>query len=655
MKLKQWCCGLILSLSLATHAQDVKKEVLFTIDDKPYYTDEFARVYKKNLDLVKDESQKDLNQYLELFVGYKLKINKAYKLGLQNGPQYQNELKQYRNQLAKNYTTDSKVTHELVQEAYQRSLKEIKASHILILVDENAAPADTLKAYQQIMDIRKKAMAGEDFGKLASQYSQDPSAKENGGDLGYFTSFRMVYAFESAAYKTPVGKISNPVRTRFGYHLIKVTDIRDNRGEVEVAHIMISADPKDGEQGKAEAKNTINDIYSKLKQGESFESLAKQFSADKSSAGKGGALNRFGSGQLSSESFETVAFSLKNPGDYSEPFETQFGWHIVKLLKKYPLKTFDEAKPELENRIGKDERSRLIAESMNEKLHKKYKIKRDDKTYAAIKKAVTDKFYEGTWEVSTDPKATGKLLTIEDKSISGSDFMTYLKSQQKAGLAVKPIGRLTDVAYEQFVNQQLSAYYNDNLEREFSEFSNVIDEYRDGLLLFDLMEKEIWEKSKTDTIGLQKYYDAHKGNYLWKNRVEAMVISSTKADVAKKAQKYMKDGKTPEFIKEKLNTNGVVNVMANSGTFEEGAEALPKATKMQVGVSDVIKEGDYYFVTKVTKVMPAGTKTLEEARGKVINDYQQYLEENWVKDLRGEFNVKINQDVFGRIKQQLHP
>jgi peptidyl-prolyl cis-trans isomerase SurA len=655
MKLKQWFFGLFLSLNFAAHAQDVKKEVLFTIDDKPYYTDEFARVYKKNLDLVKDESQKDLNQYLELFVGYKLKINKAYKLGLQNGQQYQNELKQYRTQLAKNYVTDSKVTNELVDEAYQRSLKEIKASHILIMVDENAAPADTLKAYHQIMDIRKKALAGEDFGALAAQYSQDPSAKENKGDLGYFTAFRMVYPFESAAYKTPVGKISDPVRTRFGYHLIKVTDERANRGEVEVAHIMIAADPKDGEQGRTEAKNTINEIYTKLKQGENFETLAKQFSDDKSSAPKGGVLNRFGSGQLSAENFENTAFSLKNPGDYSEPIETQFGWHIVKLIKKYPVRSLDESKAEIENRVGKDERSRLIAESMNEKLRKKYKIKRDEKTYAAIKKAVTDKYYEGTWDVSSDPKTKAKLLTIEDRAINGSDFMTYLKAQQKTGLAIKPIGRLTDVAYEQFLDQQLNAYYNDNLEKEFPEFSNVVDEYRDGLLLFDLMEKEIWEKSKTDTIGLQKYYEAHKNSYQWKNRVEATVVSSTKMDVIKQAQKYLKDGKTPEFIKEKLNTKGVINVMANAGTFEEGNDALPKGTKPVVGISDIIKEGEYYFVTKVTKVMPAGPKTLDEARGKVINDYQQFLEENWVKDLRGEFNVKVNQDVFEKTKKQLHP
>lgn len=653
--MKHLLLGLLFILNIAAQAQNNKKEVLFTIDGKPYYTDEFARVYKKNLDLVKDESQKDLNQYLELFVGYKLKINKAYKLGLQNGQQYQNELRQYRSQLAKNYTTDSKVTDELVNEAYNRSLKEIRASHILIMVDENATPADTLKAYKQAMDVRQKALAGEDFGDLAVKYSQDPSAKENKGDLGFFSALRMVYAFESAAYKTPVGKISNPIRTRFGYHVIKVNDVRDNRGEVEVAHIMILADPKDGEAGKTKAQNTINDISKKLKQGEAFDALAKQFSEDKSSAPKGGVLNRFGSGQLSSEVFENEAFALKNPGDVSQPFETQFGWHIVKLINKYPVKPLAEVKSELQNKISKDERSRLIAESMTAKLKKKYKVKREEKMYAAVQKAVTDKFYEGTWDIPDTKPFDGKLLIIEDKAYTGTEFITFIKTQQKAGLTIKPVNRLVEHMYEQFLDQKLNAYYNDNLEKEFPDFALVIDEYRDGLLLFDLMEKEIWEKSKTDSIGLQKFYETHKNNYIWKNRMDAIVISSTKMDVVKSAQKYLKQGKTPDFIKEKLNVKDLVNVMANAGTFEEGTDALPKGIKHVEGVSDIIKEGEYYFVVKVNKILPAGPKTLDEARGKVINDYQQYLEENWVASLRSEFAVKINQDVFERVKKELKP
>ena len=347
MKMKHLLFGLLLCLNLTAFAQKAPKEVLFTIDQKPYYTDEFLRVYNKNLDLVKDESQKDLNQYLDLFVGYKLKINKAHKLGLQNGDQYKNELNTYRAQLSKNYVTDSKVTKELIGEAYARSLKEIRASHILITVDENAAPADTLAAFNRAIELRNKVLKGEDFGMLASQFSQDPSAKENKGDLGYFSVFRMVYPFESAAYKTPKGQISMPVRTRFGYHLIKVNEIRDNRGEVTVAHIMIVNPKTDDATEKERVRTTVNDIYKKIQQGENFETLARQFSEDKSSSSKGGVLNRFGSGQLSSEEFENVAFSLTKENPISAPFQSAFGWHIVKLVEKHTIKSVDEMKPEL--------------------------------------------------------------------------------------------------------------------------------------------------------------------------------------------------------------------------------------------------------------------------------------------------------------------
>ena len=663
MKMKQLFFGLLLSINLIGFAQNSTKEVLFTIDNKSYYTDEFARVYKKNLDLVKDESQKDLNQYLELFVGYKLKINKAYKLGLQDGTAYQNELKSYRSQLSKNYTSDSKVTKELVEEGYKRFLKEINASHILFSVDENAAPEDTLKVYKQALEVRKRAISGEDFGKLATEFSQDPSAKDNKGDLGYFTAFRMVYAFENGAYKTPKGSISNPVRTRFGYHLIKVNEVRQNRGDVIVAHIMImnpsaTAENKEEEDKEDKGKNTIQDIYKKLQQGEKFEDLAKQFSEDKSSSSKGGVLNRFGSGQLSSEEFENVAFNLTKENPVSEPFKSQYGWHIVKLIDKFAVKTIDEMRSDLESKVSKDDRSRLITASMNEKLRKKYTIKRDDKLYAVVSKLVTNEIYEGKWETPADLKSYNKnLVTINtSKSISAASFLNYIKDQQKSKITLKPISKLISKFYESYLDQELSQYYDDNLEKEFPDFSAVMDEYRDGLLLFDLMEKEIWTKSKTDSLGLKSFYDKNLKNYQWKNRLDVTILSSTKLDIIKKAQKYLKNDKSVDFIKEKLNIkDGAVNIMSKVGVFEEGNEALPKNLQFETGISEILKDGEYYFVTKVNATLPAGPKELDQCRGKAINDYQQYLEENWVKDLKNEFEVEVNQTVFENIKKQLKP
>ncbi|ENA1802309.1 peptidylprolyl isomerase [Flavobacterium psychrophilum] len=656
MKINKIIACFALAINSLAFAQSDKKEVLFTIDDKPYYTDEFSRVYNKNIDLVKDESQKDLNKYMELFVGYKLKINKANKIGLQNNEKYINELKSYRSQLSKNYTSDTKVTKALIEEGYNRSLKEIRASHILITVDENAVPADTLKAYNQAIDIRKKALVGEKFEDLAVTFSQDPSSKENKGDLGYFSAFRMIYPFETVAYNTKKGQISMPVRTKFGYHLIYITDSRENRGEITVAHIMILKSPKAELEitTTEKAKATIQDIYTKLKQGENFESLASQFSQDKNSAPKGGLLPRFASGQLSSEEFENAAFALTKPKEYSAPFESQFGWHIVKLVEKQPIKKLNEMEKELDEKIRKDDRSRLITNSLTNKLRKKYTIVRNEKLYAQIKTLVTDKIYVSQWKLPANLKDyDSNLFKIENKSITGTQFLSILEAQQKSDLKIKPVGKLVDFVYQNFVDAQMTDYYNDNLEKEFPDFANVIEEYRDGLLLFDLMEKEIWEKAKQDTLALKKYYNANKLQYQWKNRAEVLVASSTKEGVAKEARKLLNKDQTDDFIKTTLNTKEVVNVMIKKENYEEGAENFPKKVDFKTGVSEIYKDGEFYFVNKVSKIIPASVKTFDEAHGRVVNDYQQYLEDNWVSNLKKEFKVNINQEVFERMKASM--
>ncbi len=654
MKIKQFFLTLFLVLNFVTFAQKSSKDVLFTIGDKPYYTDEFKRVYNKNIDLVKDESQKDLTQYLELFIGYKLKVNKANDLGLQKNEKYTSELKGYRAQLSKNYFTDSKVTDALVNEGYERSLKEVRASHILINCDENASPADTLVAFNKAKDIRERANKGEDFGKLAQEFSQDPSAKDNKGDLGYFSAFRMVYAFENAAFKTAKGNVSNPIRTRFGYHLIKVIDNRDNRGEVTVAHIMVMKPTIDTKETQEKAEATINDIYKKFQAGEKFDALAKLYSEDKASAPKGGVLNKFGSGQLSSMEFEDAAFSLTKESPVSKPIKSAFGWHIVQLIEKHLPKSMADSKKELEEKIGKDERSRLVTASLNEKLRKKYTIKKDAKAFANVQKTVTDAFYDSKWELPTNIKDfSGNLVSVQESNNSQESFLNYVKDQQKSGIKLKPVTKLVDKLYKSFEDEKVNNYYNDNLEKEFPEFANVMDEYRDGLLLFDLMEKEIWEKSKTDTIGLKKFYDINKDKYNWKTRLDITVASSTKESVVKEAMKMLKENATPEAIKEKLNTKEKIDVMSSKGVYEEGNDAIPKGTKMQTGVSEITKQGEYYFVSLVNKVLPAGNKTIEECKGKAINDYQQDLEANWVSNLKKDYTVKVNQDVFEKIKKEI--
>jgi peptidyl-prolyl cis-trans isomerase SurA len=631
------------------------KEVLFTIDSHPYYTDEFLRVYNKNLDLVKDDSQKNLDNYLELFLGYKLKVEKANKIGLQNGISYQNELKSYRTQLSKNYMNDSKVTNELVQEAYNRMQKEVRASHILVLLDEGASPADTLKAYNKINDIKNRLNAGEDFNAVAQKFSEDPSVKDNNGDLGYFSAFRMVYPFENAAFNTNVGSISKPFKTRFGYHIVKVMDKRDNRGELTVAHIMILKPTTADAQLDAKAKQTIEDVYQKIQQGEGFEGLAQQFSEDKSSAAKGGVLQRFGSGQLSSDEFENVAFSLQNKNDISKPFQSQFGWHIVKLIEKHPVQSLAEMKSDLEEKIRRDERSLLITTSLAKKLRAKYSLATNKKMLGAVKKVVTNDFYAQTWEAPENVTEYNKALATinQTKDVTADEFLNFIELQQKAKIKTAPISKLVDELYEKFIDEQLTTYYNENLESEFPEFRYVMDEYRDGLLLFDLMEKEIWTKAKTDTLGLTNYFEKNATNYQWKKRYNVNIFSSTDKAIIAKAKKFLSKGKSVTYIKEQLNKDGKINIMVKSGLFEEDYDILPAYTKLSKGVSALVTKDEYHYVVDVLEVKEIEGKKLTECTGKVVNDYQQFLEAHWVDDLKKEFKIEVNSDVFQTVKKQL--
>ncbi len=654
MKIQNIFLALFLTFSLNSFAQN-SKEVLFTINDNQYFTDEFKRIYLKNLDLVKDDSQKDLNQYLDLFIGYKLKVSKAYKLGLQNNSKYQNELSSYRNQLSKTYLNDSKVTNQLIEEAYNRSLKEVKASHILISFDENIKGADTLAFYNKALELKKRIEKGENFETVAIANSQDPSVADNKGDLGYFSAFRMVYPFECTAYKTKIGQVSNPVRTRFGYHVIKVTDVRDNKGEVTVAHIMILNPADATPEGKAKAKQTIDDISKKIQQGENFEALASQFSEDKSSAPKGGVLQRFGTGQLSSDEFENVAFSLVNKGDISKPFASSFGWHIVKLIEKHPIKSLDESKTELESKIKRDERSIIITNTLASKLKSKYTIEINKSQYENVAKIVTDEIYSQTWELPKNKEnIKGDIITIDKtKKMSTPSFVNYIHSQQKNKLTTKPVKKLVAELFESWKGEQLIAYYNENLENEFPEFKNVMDEYRDGLLLFDLMEKEIWNKSKNDTVGLQKYYDLNKSKYNWKERYDVDILSSTDAKVIEAAQKMLKKGKSIEAIKAKFNKDDKVAIMVKSGLFEKNYDILDKIPTITTGSNNTYKDANYSFVVNVKNIKQAEIKAFEDCKSRVINDYQQYLESTWVDELKKEFSVKVNQDIFEKAKQQL--
>jgi peptidyl-prolyl cis-trans isomerase SurA len=373
-----------------TNAQD-QDAVLLTVDGETIMVSEFLRVYNKNLDLVKNESQKDLDSYLKLFTEYQLKLKEAKRLKLDEDPKYQREFLSYKKQLTKNYLSENKVTEDLVKEAYGRNSFDINASHVLVRLDESVK--DTTSVYDKISSLRKRVL-NEGFDKVKADAHDGITIFVE--DLGYFSAFKMVYDFESVAYNTPVGEVSEPFRTQFGYHVVKVNDKRPSRGTITAAHIMVGLNQKDS---LLVPEERINEIYKKLSQGESFDALAKQFSDDKSSAKNGGTLSPFKSGQLSSVKFEDEAFGLLNDGEFSEPFLTDYGWHIVKRISLKPINSYDELKPTLEARVKRDSRSKLINQAMVEELKGRYNIGSNEEAKSYFESLITDDYFSRSWRL----------------------------------------------------------------------------------------------------------------------------------------------------------------------------------------------------------------------------------------------------------------
>lgn len=650
MKSKFLFCLLVPFFSISISAQINKKDVLFTVDKEDVLASEFIRVYNKNLDLVKDESQKDIDNYLELFIDYKLKLQEAKKLGFNERPEYLRELSNYRKQLAKNFLTDSQVTEELVREAYDRVSYEVNAGHVLVRLPEDAPPADTLKAYNEILKLREQVL-NEGFEEVKKKVHNGQTIFAE--DLGYFSGFRMVYPFESAAFNTPAGELSQPFRTRFGYHVVKIFDKRKSKGEVEVAHILVSKQQKTNDSLQKKPEQRIKDIYAKLDQGESFESLAKQFSEDKSSANKGGKLSPFSSGQLNSKIFEETAFSLENVGDYSQPIETDLGWHIIKLIGKKPVESFEKMKGQLELKVKRDSRSNLINEAFVKKIREYYNIKDNNEAIQYFNTIVTDSFYKRTWEIPENLNNEKLLNTIREKQITYGEFANYLKNAQRKLRSQKPLQVVIQENYKEFIDSSVLKYYEDNLENENQEFSNIVDEYRDGLLLFDLMESKIWNAAKKDSLGLKEFYEKNKENYFLNERVEAQVASTPKENIIKKVSKMLTDEISEDKIKETLNKKGKVNVIFTSGIMDKDHQALPSDIEFKEGLSKIYKHNDSFVVVKVKKILPKEQLSFEDAKGRVITNFQDQKEKSWIQDLHQKYKVVVNNVVLNKIKAQI--
>ena len=628
-----------------------KKNVLLTINSTPVYSSDFTKVFNKNLDLVVEESQKNVAGYLDLFIDYKLKITEAYAQELDKNKLYKKEFEKYKDQLAKKYIYDKRIVSKLVEEAYDRSLEEINAEHILVLSNLNDSPNDTLKAYNKIKEAHIKALKGENFTSLVIEYSEEPGAKKSKGKLGYFTAFQMVYPFENTAYNTNVGEISEITRTSFGYHIIKINDRRKKKPKINVSHIMIFSN---NDKKAEDPEERINELYAMIMQGEPFENIAKQFSEDKNTGVKGGQLKTFGPGDLKAPKFENAAYSIKNEDEIIAPIQSAFGWHIIRLNEKFSIPSFEEQKDDIEKKVKGGARALIVTQAINNKIIKKYGFKEGESYISYFNNYVNDSILSRKWTYSSIPLTENQILfTIGDHDVTYTDYAEYLRDNQKTIKKYANKESLLIDMYVRFKNETLKNYFKERLEVENKEYATIINDYRNGLLVYDVMNKNIWQIAKIDSTGLKNYYEKTKNNYNWKKRLDVDIYSSSDEITTKQVQTLLMRGEESATIKKQINSDGKINIIAVSDIFEIDQSELPEGLIPVKGVSDIKLNDGFYVVVNIKEVIEPTLKEFDEVRGTVISDFQTEIEKKWMQSLRDKYEVKINNKSLKKLKKKL--
>lgn len=649
---------LILSKSFAQN-----DPVLMTIGGDKITKSEFESVYHKN-NVQKDTLNKNsLKEYLDLYVNFRLKVKEAEDLKLDTASSFISELNGYRKQLSQPYLIDKDVNENLLKEAYDRMQYDIRASHILVQVPIDALPADTLIAYNKIMEIRNRIIKGESFEKLAVEKSEDPSARDyeqfpkgpvvkgNKGDLGYFTVLDMIYPFENAAYNTKIGDVSMPIRSDFGYHILKITDKKPAMVRIVASHILIKYPENGTAADSLKAKDKAMEIYQKILQGEKFETLAQTFSDDKGSGSKGGMLSPFGVSRMVPE-FIAPLYKLK-ANDVSEPFASRFGWHIVKVIEIKGVSSFEDSKYELKTRITRDNRSLISKESMVEKIKKEYNYKEFPGAKEDFYKIVDTSIFKGHWDISKAKDLTKPMFVLSDKSFTQQDFAQYLNNYQ-GKIPAKEIPNYINSSFKSFLQESCLNYEDSRLEGKYPEFKALLKEYRDGILLFNLTDKKVWSKSVTDTVGLENFYKTNIKNYMWGERLDAVIYTCANEKIASETRNLLKDaakkGISNDSILNMMNKDSQLNLQIKSGLFSKGDNATIDQIKWTKGTTKNITVDNSVVFVVVNKKLEKQPKTLLEAKGLITADYQNFLEKQWIDELKTKYPVKINEDVVSTIK-----
>lgn len=643
-------CSIVLLLANTVFAQ-----TLFTYGKYPVDKKEFVRVYEKNaINKKPDYSRQALREYLDLYALFKMKVKEAELQQIDTISSIQYELDNYRKQLASQYLTDEDVKEKQVEEAYERMTENIKVAHIMIMSSPMAPAKDTVAPYKTIDSLYKAAKGGADFAKLAEAYSDDKSSAVNGGDLGYLTALQTVYAFENVMYATPEGEVSKPFRTQYGYHILKVIDRKPSEGEVEVAQIMIAAPESKGPEARKEAKKEAEEVLTKLKKGADFKKLVAEYSDDNYSKDNDGVLKKFGAGSYV-PAFEDAAFGLKKKGDLSAIVETEYGFHILKLINKYPVLPYDSVKVQLAKQVERDERAQIAKEIYYKKIKEKNNFKEYGDNVKKLKGTFADMIPSEGEDANSFAASDFKgpdyvLFKLKGQEYKASDLLEYAEDVTR-GRVMGPKEAIYDNIYDNYVTKVVTDIEEQNLIDENPEFKNLMQEYRDGIMLFELMDRNVWGKASKDTTGLKEYYESKKDAYKWGPGFRGAVYTFKNKEQMERAEKIMFDaGMTDEKLIEVMNTKETPDAVSiQRGYYEYAKHKDIKQSTIESGESTPPQrnENGTISVTYPRAVFSQGTtKTLDEARGYVIAEYQDYLEQSWNEKLREKYPVKVNEDVF---------
>jgi len=632
-------------------AQDLNIKTLMNVNGNNVQAGEFMRMYRKSKE---PEKALDIDSYLNQFTLFKLKVADALNEGYDTTSSFKTELNGYRNQLAQNYLTDSEMKEKLLQRGYQRSLIEINAWHILIALKADASPEDTLRGWKKAIDIRERINEGEPFESVARGTSDDRSVKINGGNLGYFSAFQMIMPFEDAAYSLKKRTLSMPVRTPYGYHIIMVTDKRPSKGKVRVAHIMKAIQPGDDGKDEEQAKNEIDSIYSLLKNGASFSELAKRLSDHKESAVKGGELEWFGTGEIISD-FSEAAFSISDTGNFTKPVHTIYGWHIIKLLGKKAPGSFEESRSLLESKTNQSYLNSLSKKSFVEKLKKEYHYHVNAEAYSWFVSHTDTLIIQGLKLYDRSTLPDGIIYSFADQSVSTKDFTDYL--EKRASMVVtKDSAVFVRQLLDTRATDHLMNYENANLEKKYPDFRYLIEEFHDGMLLFEISGRKVWNRVSDDTIGLHNYYYAHNNNWLSKEGIEAKIYTLISPDAEKLLSsafnKYSQKPDCDELLIKRFNTKNDTALFIKEGKWFRGDDIDMDNIQWTVGAHPVSLKGFTSIVT-IKKVIEPSPLKFEDIKGEVMTGYQEFLENEWTGQLNKKYSVKIDNLVLEEVKKKL--